>query len=400
MTQASTAAPAGGRTVKAAVLLVTVFFLTFLGRTILSPLLLEIQADLGVSIAVGGSFFLVISAGLIASMLVSGFVSRRVTHHGAIAISALLVGAGLLVLSASDGLFLFRLGLLVIGSGAGLYLPSGVATLTDVVPRRLWGRALAFHELGPILGLAAAPPLAELSLRFLGWRPLLAGLGILAAAMAGVFARFGAGGRFPGQPPEWRALREIAGRGRFWAVVFFFTMAIGLELGVYAMLPSYLVAERGMAQSLVNGVVGSSRLTSLTMVFAAGWLADHFGVRRVVAAVAVSAGIVTALIGAARGPVLLVAVYLQPMLISAFFPAGLTALAEVSTPERRNLVVSVVMPIAYLVGAGAFPAVIGRLAEAGSFGVGFLAVGVLMVTGAAAAPALGRPSHDATSAGR
>ncbi|MDZ7852639.1 MAG: hypothetical protein U5L98_08350 [Halomonas sp.] len=74
------------------------------------------------------------------------------------------------------------------------------------------------------------------------------------------------------------------------------------------------------------------------------------------------------------------------MFISAFFPAGLSALAGVSTPERRNLAVSVVIPLAYLFGAGVFPAILGKLAETGVSGTGFIAIGMLMAAGALLSP--------------
>ncbi|MFO7780794.1 MAG: MFS transporter, partial [Spirochaetia bacterium] len=305
-----------------ALLLVGVFFLTFMSRTILAPLLLSIEADLGVSHAVGGSFFLVISVGLMATMLSSGFVSQRLSHHQTISVAVGLVGVGLLIVSSSQALGWFRVGLVVLGAGAGLYLPSGIATLTDVTAPGQWGRAMALHELGPILGLAAGPLLAELVLRVASWRVLLAVLGVASMCMGLVFARYGAGGRFHGEPPHWSALREVAATRRFWVITFFFVMAIGLELGVYSMLPTYLVVERGMERSLVNSVVSTSRLTSLLMIFLAGWLSDQFGVRRVFGVVAIAAGAVTALIGFVQGPILVAAVYLQPMLISAFFPAG------------------------------------------------------------------------------
>jgi NNP family nitrate/nitrite transporter-like MFS transporter len=374
----------------AILLLVSVFFLTFLGRTVLSPLLLPIEADLGISHAQAGSFFLVISIGLMTTMLLSGFLSQRLSHHTTISLAVATVGLGALLFAGSRSLPAAWGALLVIGAGAGLYLPSGVATLTDVARPQQWGRAIAFHELGPILGLAAGPVLAELTLRVAGWRELMAGIGIVACLAAAAFARFGAGGRFHGAPPHFHVLRELMRSRRFWIIAFFFIMAIGLELGVYSMLPTYLVVDRGLDQSTVNTVVASSRLTSLLAVFAAGWLTDRFGVRHVIGGVAATAGAVTAALGFTDGGFLVAAVYLQPMLISAFFPAGLSALAGLGTAERRNVSVSVMIPLAYLFGAGLIPAVMGRLAEADAFGVGFIAVGVLMAAGVLLMPALRR----------
>ena len=373
---------------RSTLLLVGVFFMTFIGRTVLSPLLLSIERDLGISHAEGGSFFLIISTGLMLTMLFSGLVTQHVNHRTTITLSVWVVAAALLLLALTENYLLFRVGLFFLGAGAGLYLPSGVTALTDVVPEGQWGKAIAFHELGPIFGLAAAPFFAEITLQFFEWRGLLLILAG-AAVLSGLgYLRWAGGGRFHGSAPQWRQLYEILRTPRFWIISFFFIMAIGLEMGVYSMLPAYLVDARGIDQSMVNTLVSTSRLTSLLMVFVAGKLSDSFGYRRVIAGIVVSAGLATALLAVGSKGLLVAAVYIQPMLVSAFFPAGFTALAGVTGAAQRNLAVSLVIPIAYLVGGGAFPTLIGWLAERGAFGAGFLGVGLLTAAGIVLVPGL------------
>jgi len=374
--------------IRSTLLLVGVFFMTFIGRTILSPLLLPIEHELGLTHAEGGSFFLVISVGLMLTMLFSGTLTQHLNHHITIAIAGWITGIGLFLLALSGSLFVFRIGLFLIGSGAGLYLPSGVTALTDVVPGDQWGKAIAIHELGPIFGLAAGPFFAEIALRFSDWRSLLFLLSAVSVVWSLLFIRFARGGRFHGTPPQWHELYKIMQQRQFWIIAFFFVMAIGLEMGVYSMLPAYLVDARGIDQSLVNTMVSTSRLTSLLVIFAAGWFSDKLGYRRVIAFIAVSAGLVTAMLGMRQNWALIVGVYLQPMLVSAFFPAGFTALARVSSARQRNLSVSLVIPIAYLFGGGAFPTLIGWLAELGMFGAGFVGVGVLTAAGVLLIPAM------------
>jgi len=160
------------------------------------------------------------------------------------------------------------------------------------------------------------------------------------------------------------------------------------------MLPAFLVDARGIDQSLVNSMVSTSRLTSLLMIFIAGWLADRFGYRGVIAAVSVACGIVTTFIGFAGGPLLVTAVYLQPMLVSAFFPAGFIALAGVSSSEERNLPVSLIISLAHVVGGGMIPALIGQLAVRGAFGTGFVLAGIGMAAGALLVPLMGKQDSN------
>ncbi|WP_321991077.1 MFS transporter [Marispirochaeta aestuarii] len=367
-------------------LVVNVFFMTFVARAILSPLLLTVQEEMGLSHAQGGGLFLVISAGLMTSMLLSGFILKFITHHVNIALAACLSGSALYLLSMAKDPALLRLGLFFLGAASGLYLPSGVVTITEIVPARQRGMGIAFHEVGPILGFASAPFFAELALRFADWRSFLLILGTVTISSGIIYARFGRGGSFHGTPPLWSELALIIRQRDFWIIAFFFILALGAEAGIYSMLPSYLIAEKGIDRAFVNSMVGTSRLTALLMIFTSGYLADRFGYKRVIAAVLLSCGTVTAVLGIATGVPLIAAVYLQPMLVCAFFPAGFIAMSGVSGSRQRNLPVSLTIPLAYLFGGGMIPALIGRLAEQGAFGAGFVFAGILMATGAVLVP--------------
>ncbi len=370
--------------------MISIFFLTFLARTVLAPLLLTIEQDLGLTHAQGGSLFLTVAVGLMVSMLLSGFLSRPLTHHRTIALAGLLTGTALLLLAGSRSLAGFRAGLLLTGAAAGLYLPSGLTALYSFIPSPQWGRAIALHELGPILGLTAGPLLAQAALHGLGplpapgWRPLLLLLGTAALAAGLLYLLFGRGGRTPGTPPRLSSILPLFRLRGFWIVGFFFVTALGLEMGIYSMLPAFLVTAKDLPPSLVNTLVGASRLTPLLMIFAAGWLSDHLGCRRVMAGAAFSPGIATLLIGLAHGPVLIAALFLQPMLVSSFFPAGFSALAQQGPPQSRSLAVSLIIPLAYLLGGGLLPSLIGLLADHGRAPQGIAAAGLLT----AAAPLL------------
>jgi NNP family nitrate/nitrite transporter-like MFS transporter len=69
------------------------------------------------------------------------------------------------------------------------------------------------------------------------------------------------------------------------------------------------------------------------------------------------------------------------MLVLCFFPAGFAALAGIGPPQARNVAIALTIAIAFLVGGGAIPAGIGLMGEQGSFALGFVLVGVLLVGG-------------------
>lgn len=359
-------------------LLVGALCVTFLARMLLSPLLLQIRAHYELTHGEGGMLFFIISAGYSVSMLLSGFVAQRLEHRGTVLASLLIIATALALIGFAPPLPVFYTGLVLLGAGAGLYGPSGITTLTDVAAAEHWGKALALHEIGPILGFFGAPVLAAFVVRYASWQAGFMVISAASFAVAVLFRRYAVGGRFPGAPPSLHNIVQIWSIGRFWIIALFFVLAVGLEIGVYSMLPSFLVEVRGMSETATNSLVGASRLTALALIFVSGWLADRIGARILIGIISVAAGSVTIGIGVARGQLLFVAVLLQPMLIAAFFPAALIELARVAPAQSRNLAVALVIPVANLFGSGVVPAALGYLAERGRFAEGFVMVGTLM----------------------
>jgi NNP family nitrate/nitrite transporter-like MFS transporter len=170
-----------------------------------------------------------------------------------------------------------------------------------------------------------------------------------------------------------------------------FSLAIGASLGVYTMFPLYLVAERGLDRSWANTLVGLSRLSGLGAVFLAGWAADRISPRRIMGWAFLLTGALTMLMGAVPEYWIGGVFFLQQLLAVCFFPAGLAALAAISPSHSRNLAVSLSIPIAFLVGGGLTPAVIGSMGDAGSFARGIVLVGGLILSGSILCRHVGMP---------
>ncbi|MBW1999134.1 MAG: MFS transporter [Deltaproteobacteria bacterium] len=358
-----------------------IFFLNFLSRIVLAPLLPAIEAELNVGHAEAGSFFLFISLGYFAGLLGSGFVSSCLTHRRTIILSSVAVGGSLLAVSLSHTLWGIRLQLILLGLAAGFYLPSGIATLTTMVSSRDWGKAIAIHELAPNLSFIAAPLVAEGLMLWFSWRGVMALLGGAAVLVGVAFTRFGKGGTFPGEAPSPKTLGVLLAQPSFWIMMVLFSLGIGASLGVYTMLPLYLVAERGLERSWANQLVAFSRIAGPAVAFVAGWASDKLGPKRALGGVFLATGMATVLLGMARGLWIVPVLFLQPMLAVCFFPAGFAALAKVGPPQVRNVAVSLTIPVAFLLGGGAIPAGIGIMGEEGLFSLGITFFGLLLLGG-------------------
>jgi NNP family nitrate/nitrite transporter-like MFS transporter len=362
-------------------LLASIFLLNFLSRVILAPLLPTIEKDLAVGHGEAGSLFLLISMGYFVSLLASGFVASRLMHYRTITLSASAIGLALVTISFSDSQGGVLVGLVLLGLAAGLYLPSGISTLTSLVGPNQWGKALAIHELAPNLGFVLAPLISEALLKWFSWRGILGVMGAASIAAGAAFARFGKGGRFPGAAPSVASFQNILAKPAFWIMTILFSLGITGSLGVYAMLPLYLVAERGIDQYSANILVAISRISGLGMAFMAGWATDRFGAKRIMAAVFLLTGTMTVLLGLAKGYWLVAIVFMQPMLAVCFFPAGFAALSCIGPSSSRNVAVSLAIPLAFLIGAGGIPTGIGIMGDLANFALGFGLVGGLILVG-------------------
>jgi NNP family nitrate/nitrite transporter-like MFS transporter len=367
--------------IPALLFLAGIFFLNFLARIILAPLLPTIEGDLHIGHGGAGSLFLFISLGYCAGLLGSGFVSSRFTHRRTIIISSMAIGGALIAISLCHTIGGIRGGLILLGLAGGLYLPSGIASLTSIVSSRDWGKAVAIHELAPNLGFVAAPLVAEGLMLWFPWRGIIALIGAAAMLAGAAFIRLGKGGQFQGEAPSPNTLRVLITQPAFWVMMALFSLAIGASLGVYTMLPLYLVAEQGFERSSANELVAFSRIAGLVIAFAAGWASDTWGPKRALGGILLATGMATVLLGMARGPWIIPVLFLQPMLAVCFFPAGFAALASIGPPQVRNVAISLTIPVAFFLGGGAIPAGIGLMGQKGSFALGFVLVGVLLVGG-------------------
>jgi NNP family nitrate/nitrite transporter-like MFS transporter len=365
----------------ALVLLTSIFFLNFSARIVLAPLMPAVESDLGISHAEGGSLFLLISLGYFAALLASGFITSRLTHKQTIISSNIALGFALLVTSFSSGLWGMRLGLIMVGMATGPYIPSGIATLTTLVRSRDWGKAIGTHELAPNSSFVLAPLVCEAVLYWFTWRTVFMVLGIATFVLAGVFARFGRGGEFQGEFVGCASYLNILSKPSFWIMVILFSLGISSTLGIYTMLPLYLVTDHGMERNWANTLIALSRIAGIAMTLIGGWATDRIGPKQILRVVFLLTGLLTMFIGFASSSWVDVAVFLQPLVAVCFFPAGLAALSMVGSPKERNIMVSLTVPIAFLVGGGGSPSLIGFFGDVGFFGLGIAFVGGLIFMG-------------------
>ena len=371
--------------------LVGIFLLNFSARIILSPLLPTIEEELAISHGQAGFFFFLISAGYLLGLLSSGFFASRVTHKRTIVVSSAGVGIALIAIALASALSTIRVGLVALGFAAGLYIPSAIAAITSVIRQEHWGKAIAVHELAPNLAFFASPFIAEVFLTWATWRVALGSLGAMSLIVSLTYHYYGRGGEFVGESPGSRAFGTLVRAPAFWLMLILFGLGVSSTIGVYAMLPLYLVNEQAMRPSWANTVVALSRMHGPVLGLLGGWVSDWLGPKRTMIVSLIFTGIATLLLGMVSGWWTSAVVLLQPLVAVWFFPAAFAALALITGPNARNLAVAFTVPFGFLLGGGAIPTFIGIMGDAGLFAMGFVVAGSLITCGGILAMVLHLP---------
>ena len=356
------------------------FYLNFVARILLSPLAPIMEMELGYSHAGTGSLFLITSLGYFFGLFVSGMISSRWTFTQTIQLS--VSGFGLCLIGISFSCNYWQIGVLiaVLGFMAGLYLPAGMAKLTEMIPSAHWGMGLAVHELGPNFALFLVPLQVEILLRFFDWQRVLMFQGFLTLGIVAAYCFYDGQGGSRGVAPKLSTFQDFFRQKNFWKLVLLFGLGVGSTLGIYSMLPVYFI-DQGIERGLGNSMLSASRTLSIPVVLIGGWLTDRIGVRRSLMIILITGGVLTALIGVLQGYWLFVPVFLQPLFAVCFFPPVFKTLALSVPAELRNQAVAYTVPFGFLLGAGVTPLVLGMLGDAGLFQLAFIAMGCLMAAG-------------------
>jgi NNP family nitrate/nitrite transporter-like MFS transporter len=362
-------------------LLTLLFFMSFMARIVQAPLMPAIEKDLNITHAEAGSLFFILSVGYFITLMGSGFVSARITHRWTMVLSIACTGMALLATAASESLWGVRAGIFMIGFCTGLYLPSAIAAITGFVSPRHWGKAIAIHEVAPSLAFVLAPLFAEALLTFYPWKIILAILGVGALLSSAIFLRFARVGAFAGEAPNIRSIGALGRQPSYWLLVLLFGFGISGSLGIYTMLPLFLVSAHGLERDFANTLLALSRIPGVLAAFGSGWFTDRIGPKRTLILILTLNGLLTMVLGVAPTAWLPYLVFIQSALAVCFFPAGFAAISLVAPPGARNIAVSMVTSFGFLIGAGAVPALIGWSSTLHSFSAGFLLVGVLIAAG-------------------
>lgn len=189
------------------------------------------------------------------------------------------------------------------------------------------------------------------------------------------------GEQLMGEAPSFASFRQLFGNLSVWIMVLLFSLGVISTMGIYTMLPLYLVTDHAIDRNQANTLIALSRITGVVMAFVGGWATDRIGPRQTLRIVLLVTGLITLFLGIAPRSLILYIVFLQPLVAVCFFPAGFAAMSLVVSAKLRNIAVSFIIPLAIVIGAGLAPVFIGWIGDMGSFATGVTICGGLIIVG-------------------
>ena len=363
------------------------FLLNYMSRSTLTPLLVSIERDLHVGHAQATSLLLMQSAGFSAALALSGFLLSRFRPRQVAAVPLALAGCVLLLMPFVQTLGQARAAFVAFGFGVGFYFPAGMAALSSLVYPKDWGKAVAIHELAPNTGFILIPLLAQTALLFTDWRGVFALMGGLMICTGAAFLLWGRGGNTRTDPPSFRGCGVLLRNPASWAVALLLTVSMIGEFSIYSVLQIFLVSAVHFGPQEANLALSASRLAMPLVVIAAGWAADVYDARRIVSLCfllhAAALCLMSVSADVSRLPAL-AGVLLQAASMAFVFPPLFKVFAQSFAANEQPILLSVSMPLAGLVSAGAVPYFIGYCGEYHTFGLAFLVIAGLSTLSALA----------------
>jgi MFS family permease len=351
------------------------WYLAFSTRSLISPFLPIIQTEFALNHATAGGLLFFLAAGNTLALSFSGHLSLWVGYKRLITWSFVLSAAALIGLYFAGNYTTFALWLFFYGIGGGFYLPCAVPILTATFERKHWGKVFAVHETAAGFSILSLPFFVALALGVMPWRSFFL---ILAGVFILIVSIFWVSGLDP--KPQRKAgfgLSTLLPRRDFWALlVLWVASGIGV-LGVYNIVPLFLVDEKGMAVETANRLLSLSRVGGFLGQIGLGFFMDRFKTRPILALLSIASGISAIGLAAADSQWLLaVMLVLQGTFCVVFFPAGIVAISKLTRPAERALFTGAIMAVSGVIGLGIAPALLGAIADAFSFQAGLFLIGL------------------------
>jgi len=365
---------------KALLLLLFLWFLWFMNfsaRTIFSPLMPLIEDEFAIHHARASGFFVFNALGYGIALFFSGIFSGRCGYKRSILLS-LVMAAGTFFLIPFVKSFIFLCGLsFVLGLASGIYLPSIIPLITRYYDPRSWGKAIAIHDSAASVSIFAVPFIAMFLLNFFDWRQIFNVFGVVSIPCILVFTLTVT--ELKTSPPRDRVHDHLFRRRSLWIIALLWIIASGNNLGIYFILPLYLIKELHLDSVYANQIFGFSRIGGVFVAIGVGFIVDRYSLKTTMRILVLLTGILTLLLTFTHGRALEISLFLQAAVGFGFFPVGLVTISKIFPEEWRSQATGYIITLGVIFGMGIIPYLLGIAGDYLGFRYGIAVLGSLAI---------------------
>jgi len=352
------------------------WYLAFATRTIVAPLLPLIANELAINHTMAGGLYLFAGVGATIASLLAGFLAIRIGIKRLIILSFLMIACTAVGIFFARSYFMLAGLLFILGLSGGFYLPCAIPMLTSIFQPGNWGKAISVHETAAGFSFLSVPFIVAYTLDFLEWRLLFI---IFAGTVTMAILAFWSLAPNPQANRGKRAnLQAILKRTDFWIILALWVNCGMTSMGVYSIIPLYLVDEKAMEIDFANKILGFSRIGGFIGQVVIGFFLDRFSTKKIMFCLVLASGISTLGLALIDSQWLFLSLLLlQGTFSVVFFPVGIMAISQLADFNERGVYAGTIMAVSQMMGIGLTPFMLGAIADIWSFRTGLILLGIL-----------------------
>lgn len=355
----------------------SLWYVNFSAKSITSPLMPLIEDEFAMSHAMAGVLFFCFWAGNTISVFYAGFLSLKIGYKRAILISFFGMAVIFIFLRFTSSYIPFAVFSFLLGITSGIYLPCGIPLITAVFETENWGKAISVHETAAGFSMLTVPFFVTFIISIMSWKSVFLLMSGACLIMAVVLHACSPDPRI--EKEERRGMIKIIRRKEFWIMTVLWSSCAVASMGIYNIIPLFLVKERGLQIDAANTIFGISRIGGFLAMISVGFIIDRFNLKKLLLILLLAAGISTMAIAVVNVPwLLIIMLFIQATFSVVFFPAGLVAISKLTTLGERSVFTGILMSMSGIIGPGLSPIILGAVADTWSFQAGILGSGLLI----------------------
>ena len=321
-----------------------------------------------------GNMFLYLSLGVGTALFSSQFISRYFSHKNICFLALLLLGFSQILLVQLTSWLWFKKVIFILGFSGGLFLPSSISIINEIWSKNIFGKVFSIYSFAQSLAFLLSPAISNLAFSY---KKTVLFLGITTILFSFFFLFFEKNGDFLNKTFAISFYKKLTTYPAFWWLLIALSLVTALNVGIYNMIGHFFDT-----QHVINGntSIMLSRVLGICLTLLLGIFADRWDSKKIVYYGIILCGFITLSLGLFQNISLrIICFHMQAPLAVALTPLVHAIISSLVPKEYNTSFISLFSSIAFILGAGVLPQLLGVCQHFYSYGLGFLLIGSLSI---------------------